>query len=111
VGYFYRGGLLSNEGPDEDGYLFKSIDFSIGKRIQYEWFKASLFAGPAFVFGKRSVSHFDYEKFYTAGLEADVQLLFRPANEVGIGVSLFGNLNIIKNYSGVNFCITLGNGK
>ena len=111
VGYFMRGGLSEEPTTDEDGYLIQSIDLSIGKRLQSKWFQASLFGGPAFVFGKRRISVFNDEKFNTVGLETDIQLLFRLANEVGLGVGLYGNLNFIKNYAGININITLGNGK
>ena len=109
VGYLHRGGILGGSG--EDGLLNTSVDISIGKRIQSEWFQAAFFGGPSYIFGRKSIGHGDTENFKTVGLEADVQLLFRAANEVGIGVGLFGNINFVKSYSGISFNITIGNGK
>lgn len=111
VGYFIKGGFSQNPSIGEDGYLYNSVNISIGKRFQSEWFQASVFGGPSFVFGKKRISPNNTEKYNTVGLETDVQLLFRPANEVGIGIGLYGNLNFIKNYAGININLTLGNGK
>jgi hypothetical protein len=106
----HRGGLLTITG--RDGYVYNSIDISIGKRIQSEWFQASLFAGPAFVFGKNDIAlPGEYEKFNTLGFETDMHLLFRPANEVGFGIGLYSNLNFQRSYAGINISITIGNGK
>ncbi len=38
-------------------------------------------------------------------------LLFRLANEVGIGIGLFGNINPENIFGGLQANITLGNGK
>lgn len=111
VGYFIRGGFSQNPSVGEDGYLFNSIDISIGKRLQSEWFQASVFGGPSYVFGQKRVSSNDTEKYHTVGLETDIQLLFRVANEIGIGIGFYGNLNFTKNYGGININLTLGNGK
>jgi hypothetical protein len=111
VGYFIRGGFSETPSVGEDGYLFNTVDISVGKRLQSKWFQSSMFVGPSFVFGKKRASFGNTDDYETAGLEADIQLLFRPANEVGIGVGLYGNLNFVKNYIGLNVNLTLGNGK
>ncbi len=109
VGYLNRGGLLTTTG--KDGYLYNSMDISIGKRLQTEWFQISLFSGPSYVFGKKRATSGDHEKYNTIGLETDAQLLFRAANEVGIGLGLYSNLNFERSYAGINISLTLGNGK
>lgn len=111
VGYFTRGGFSQNPSVGNDGYLFNTIDISVGKRLQSEWFQTSVFAGLSYVFGKKEISQGNYEKYYTLGLESDIQLLFRIADEIGLGVGLYGNLNFIKNYAGININLILGNGK
>ncbi len=111
VGYFTRGGFSQSPSVGKDGYLFNTIDISIGKRLKSEWFNICLFLGPSYVFGKKRISQGIYEKYSTFGLESDVQLLFRPADEIGIGVGFYGNLNFTKNYAGININLTLGNGK
>ena len=109
AGYLKRGGLLTITG--KDGYLYNTIDISIGRRLQSEWFQASLFAGPTYIFGEKRVPSNDNEKYNAIGLNTDLQLLFRLANEVGIGLGLYGNLNFEKNYAGININLTFGNGK
>ena len=111
VGYQTKGDGLIWGGFGKNKYLFRSLDFSIGRRLQSKWFQASLFIGPSYVFGKKLLMTNTVEDFSTIGLETDMQVLFRPANEVGIGIGLFGNLNFIKNSAGININLTLGNGK
>lgn len=109
VDYLYRGGALGGVGGD--GLQNTSIDISIGKRIQSEWIQASLFCGPSYLYGRKSIGSGDSEFFHTFGLQTYLQVLFRPANELGIGFGLFGNLNFVKNYVGININLTVGNGK
>lgn len=109
AGYMYRAGFFGGFG--DDGYTFNTIDVSIGKRFQSEWFQLNAFTGPSFVLGKKRAAVINYEKYYTAGLQTEVQLLFRPANEIGFGIGLFNNLNFEKTYTGINLTITLGNGR
>ncbi len=90
---------------------FNSIDISIGKRFQSEWWQASFFAGPSFVFGENKISSGNRERYNTIGLQTDIQLLLRLADEIGIGVGLWGNANFEKSRAGINVNITLGNGK
>lgn len=113
VNYLTRGGSFISKGvnPGSDGIVFSSIEVSIGKRLQTKWLQASLFVGPSFVFGEKRINANLNEKFKTAGLEIDTQLLFRLANEVGVGIGLFANLNFVKGFSGINVNLTLGNGK
>lgn len=44
VGYLVNGGFSQNPSIGEDEYLYNSIDFSIGKRFQSEWFQVSAFS-------------------------------------------------------------------
>ncbi len=109
IGYLINGISLWNGGLTSNNH--RAINISIGKRLQTEWFQVAFFAGPSYVFGKKQISVDNDEKFNTIGLETDVQLLFKPANEVGIGIGLYGNLNFEKSFVGININITLGNGK
>jgi len=90
---------------------FNSIDISIGKRFQSEWWQSNIFVGPSYVFGGKDISTSNREKYSTIGLQTDIQLLFRLADEIGIGVGLWGNANFEKSRAGININITLGNGK
>jgi len=111
VGYLTKGESFPFGGFNGNNLHIRSIDISVGKRLQSEWFQTSLFAGPSYVFGEKLLITDSIEKFNTVGLETDVQLLFRLADEVGVGIGLYGNLNFVKNYVGININLTLGNGK
>ncbi|MFA6596443.1 MAG: hypothetical protein WCS69_01890 [Ignavibacteriaceae bacterium] len=109
--YFYKVGYFTQDIVLRAEPLLNYVSISIGKRFRSKWFEASFFSGPSCVYGDKGVNPALYTKFITPGLETDVQLLFRLANEVGIGVGLYGNLNFIKNFGGITINITLGNGK
>jgi len=113
VNYLTKGAdvIAQQQLPGREGIFYNSIDVSIGKRIKSKWFQASFFAGPAYVYGEKYIDTNRKDKFKTAGLQMDAQFLFRLANEVGIGVGLFANLNFEKNFMGFDVNITLGNGK
>ncbi len=109
---FYKVGWLIQDKFNPFGGSFEtaelnSIGVSIGKRFQNEWWHAAIFAGPSYVFGENKVR----EKYDTIGLQTDIQLLFRFANEIGIGVGLWGNANFEKSRAGINVNITIDNGK
>ena len=111
AGYSAKGDILHTSVPAKDGYQYQAVDVSIGKRWQSEWFQAALFAGPAYVFGKKRITYGNNEDYHTVGLNTDLQLLFRLANEVGIGVGLYGNVNFDHSYAGINVNFAIGNGK
>ncbi len=71
VSYFTRGGFSQNPSVGDDDYLYNTIDISIGKRFQSEWFQASIFAGPSYLFGKKKLSEDNFENYNTVGLESD----------------------------------------
>lgn len=111
VAYLYRGGLLGDMNADVGKYIFGSVNILAGKRLQSKWFQASLFCGPSYVYGSRGITGGFNEKFNTAGLDLQTQLIFRLANEIGIGIGLNGNLNFVKNFGDIFINITIGNGK
>jgi hypothetical protein len=89
---------------------FNTFDISIGRRTISDWVFAAFFIGPCFIYGDKLVDH-DIKNFNTIGLQVDAQLLFRLANEIGIGLGLFGNLNFERAYAGIGLNVTIGNGK
>ncbi len=113
IGYLISGGFGFTSAPNigDNGYLYKSIDFSIGKRLLSKWFQVAFFTGPSYLFGKKRTLNQDIIKYNTFGLQTDVQLLFRIANEIGLGIGLYGNVNFEKSFTGINLNITLGNGR
>jgi hypothetical protein len=66
-----------------------------------------LFCGPSYVYG----NSYNNDSFNAIGLATQVQLLFRLADEIGIGVGMQGNLNFVKNFGAIYVNISLGNGK
>ena len=102
---------LKPGGLDEDGYLFKAIDFGIGGRIQSGWFRMSEFVGPSFLFGRKQLPGNVDGPFTSVGISLDAEFMFRPADEIGMGVALFGNGNFEKSFMGYNIRISFGNGK
>jgi hypothetical protein len=106
IGYQKKGNSIT-EGL---GHMFNTIDISYGKRIISEWIFADFFIGPSYIYGEKLAAK-NRENFKTAGLQADTQLLFRMANEIGIGFGLYGNLNFERSYTGFSLYFTIGNGK
>ena len=47
--------------------------------------------------------------FFTLGIPAEIQAFFTPFSILGIGVTLYGNLNFEKSFAGLMFCIQIGN--
>jgi hypothetical protein len=90
---------------------FNSISISIGKRFQSEWWQTTFFVGPAYVFGENDFPNGNNEKYDTIGLQTEMQILFRYADELGLGIGLWGNMNLNKSHVGININLTLGNGK
>jgi hypothetical protein len=107
VGYLSKGSFWSDSPSEEGQHFFRSINISIGKRFLTEWFQASLFCGPSYVYG----NSYNNDSFNAIGLATQVQLLFRLADEIGIGVGMQGNLNFVKNFGAIYVNISLGNGK
>lgn len=113
---FYKAGYMRKGehfmgGIGKDEIIFNTFDFSIGTRMQTKWFQASYFIGPSFLFGKQHLLSDEIVNYKTFGLQMETQLLFRPANEFGIGIGLYANVNLKRHYAGLNINVTLGNGK
>ncbi len=111
VGYLIQDKFRSFGGGSVETADFNSIDISIGKSFQTEWWQVAFFVGSSYVFGAKSISNDFRENYDTIGLQTDIQLLFRYANELGIGLGLWGNINIKNSSAGVNINLTIGNGK
>ncbi len=111
VGFQSKGHGLIWGGFGKNEFKFKSFDISIGKRIQTNWFQVSLFSGPSLVIVDKRLLFGNKEKFFTGGLQSDFQVIFRAADEFGIGIGLYSNLNLKKSFTGINLNLTFGNGK
>jgi len=116
---YYSKGKDSPFGPSwfalPHEYILRSVSLSIGKCYRSNWFEASGFCGPSFVYGKKGLYETSEKlidkKVYSMGIEGELQFLFRPAKEVGMGFGFYADLNLIKNFAGAMVTLTLGNGK
>ncbi len=96
--------------PGSKGIVYRSIDVSIGKRLQSEWFQTAFFIGPSYIFGKKRNNNL-VNNFTAFGFQSDIQSIFRLANEIGVGLDFFANLNFERSFIGLDINITMGNGK
>lgn len=113
AGYFLKGDILPSgySKADPGKYVFRSFSALMGKRTQTKWFAAYAFGGLSYVEGSKGISSGIDKKIHTVGLQAEVYLLFRIANEIGIGVSGMGNVNATKCFVASTVTFTIGNGK
>ena len=113
AGYYLKGNLLPGDNLDaEPGRsAFRSFSALMGKRTQSKWFAAYAFGGLAYVDGSRGIKTYGDKKIHTIGLQTEVYLLFRIANEIGVGVSGMGNVNATRCFVASAVTFTIGNGK
>jgi hypothetical protein len=117
--YFYKVGYLVNGAAkldggfttNADGFLFRSVNISIGDRLEDRYYQIATFIGPAFVFGEERNNKNELENFSTVGLQVDAQFVFKPVSEIGLGLGLYSNLNFKQSFYGMNVLINIGNGK
>ena len=113
VSYFTKGRDLPFEFATAlpNAYILRSVSVSAGQRFRSNWFEASGFFGPAYVYGRKGISSCIDKKVSSVGIEAETQFLFRIAKEVGMGFGFYYDLNFVKNFGGACVTLTLGNGK
>ncbi len=113
AGYYLKGNLYPGDNftPDPERYVFRSLSALIGKRYQSKWFAAYGFGGLSYVDGKKGINYGIYKNIHTIGLQAEVYLLFRIANEIGIGINCMGNVNATRCFVASTVTFTIGNGK
>jgi len=117
--YFYKVGYLVNGAAGLDGgfianaddFLFRSVNISIGDRLEDRYYQIATFIGPAYVFGEERNNKNELENFSTVGLQVDAQFVFKPVSEIGLGLGLYSNLNVKQSFYGMNVLINIGNGK
>lgn len=116
--YFFKTGYIVNGASstisgniilNKEGYIFRNISFSIGNRLKEEYYQSNIFIGPSISFGKQRTLNRD--KYFTAlGVLTEAQLFYLLADEVGFGVTLYGDINYIKSFNGITFSLLIGNG-
>ncbi len=119
VGFTEKGGAsLFSSGfvLNSDGFLFKTVDVSVGKRVLSRFYMGYAFIGPSYVFGKKKLSDntpgaIVTENISTVGVNVESGICLKPLDEIGLGIGLYGNINPVRSFTGMNFIITIGNGK
>jgi hypothetical protein len=112
AGYFVKTDPLGDiYGASPGKFALRSFSALIGKRVQWKWFAAYAFGGISYVDGSEGINDWKDKIIHTVGLQAEIHLLLRPANEVGIGLSGFANANAAKCFVGSTVTLTIGNGK
>jgi hypothetical protein len=113
VGYLVKGAAALDGGftTNADGFLFRSVNISIGDRLEDRYYQIATFIGPSFVFGENRKNNDEIVNFSTVGLQFDTEIVFKPVSEIGLGLGIYGNLNFKQPFYGMNVLINIGNGK
>ena len=88
--------------------IIGNINTGIGKRIFNKYFLGAGFIGPNFVFGK---IRDDNKHFFTIGIASNIQIIFKPIKDFGIGTELFANLNFKVSTIGFRLILHISNAK
>lgn len=113
VGYLVKGAAALDGGftTNADGFLFRSVNISIGDRLEDRYYQIAAFIGPSYVFGENRKYHNEIVNFSTVGLQFDTEFVFKPVSEIGLGLGVYGNLNFKQPFYGMNVLLNIGNGK
>ncbi len=90
---------------------FRSLCLSVGKRLKSRWVHFTGFQGVSIAKVNEFVKHGEYKTFYTPGLQTELQVILKPADEIGIGIGVLANVNFAHSYAAVTANLLLGNGK
>ena len=58
------------------------------------------------IFG--SIEYYEKEKFLTPSIPLEIGFLVKPSKNLGIGITLFGDLNLTRSYFGIALNLSLG---
>lgn len=108
--YFIKAGIFGRISWSLSGLQCTSYDISLGKRNLTKWFMGSYYLGLAYTKGELR-DNGNTNRFNTIGLQGNVQYVLRLADEIGIGVGGYANLNYFRSYLGAEINFTIGNGK
>jgi hypothetical protein len=115
AGYHFSGAIINLNGgflQPSGGNILHAYNISYGERLMSNYFLSAAFIGPSLVTGKVNNQADNISKSYTTiGLSIEAQWIFRAANELGLGIEFYGNLNRYQNISAISFIIYLSNNK
>jgi hypothetical protein len=98
-------------------FPFYACNIGIGKVSVEKYLFFANFIGPAFVWGEKVGDNVDatgirrIKEFYSVGVALNSQIIFRPINELGVGLELYGNINPIRTLAEVRLSIHFNNGR
>jgi hypothetical protein len=86
------------------------LNAGVGKSLMNKTYLISLVAGPGLMWGKDFDEEINKEnRFLTAGLSVNAQIIFKLIKNLGMGLELYTNLNPVQNASGIRISIQLNN--
>jgi hypothetical protein len=85
-----------------------TVNVGIGNRLCSRYYLLSGFIGPAFMWGNKTETG---TYFSTIGLSTTVQCILKPLRDLGIGIELYSNLNLIQSNAGLRVVLSISNGK
>ncbi len=123
-GNFYQVGYQSiSRKPPEiySGLEYKELSFyacniGIGQVGVKDFLFWANFIGPAYIWGEKVGDDFDangirqIKEFYSVGVALNSQIFFRPINELGVGLEMYGNINPVRTLAEVRLSIHFNNG-
>ena len=110
VGYHTYGDELITRFHHGD-HEFRAFDFSVGQRLKSRWVNFTAFQGVSMAQVEESLKPGETKKFYTPGLQTELQVILKPADELGMGIGILANLNPVHSYAVVTANLSLSNGK
>jgi len=89
-----------------------ALNTGMGKRQVGKYHMLAQFIGPALTYNKKTRGD-EVSRSVSPGLAANLQFYIKPLAfiipEIGVGIDLFGNLNVSRSFYGVRFVLMMNN--
>lgn len=93
-------------------YYTVALNTGMGKRQVGKYHMLAQFIGPALTYNKKTRGD-EVSRSVSPGLAANLQFYIKPLAfiipEIGVGIDLFGNLNVSRSFYGVRFALMMNN--
>lgn len=86
--------------------VFNDFHFSMGKKIENVKMAYFGYAGPSIIYGK---NHYSEEAYVTIGVQGQLQCIYKHFFDVGMGLTLYGNINFRYSSAGIRLNIFFSN--
>jgi len=106
---YYQVGINGVKQPNVERYLdydISSISFLPGLRTMNRWLHGSVFLGPAPTSTNKSNTT---TIVWTVGLVLNLQGFLKLAEDVGLGIDVYGNLNTTQSVAALRFALHISN--